>query len=628
LTVRDRAVVLVLVAVFAVLTIAIAVPAPAPVAVGSGAPSGSPSAPGGSPLAATYREGIVGRPASIDPLTAETQADRDIVALVFSGLSRLGPDGTVVPDLASGWTIGSKGKSYTFTIRPDARWHDGQPVTSADVVFTIHALQDPTYTGPGASSWREVTVTAVDDLTVRFDLATALGSFLEATTQPLLPEHLLTGVLPADLATAPFNNAPVGSGPYRLVSWDTLAAHLEPATTGGGSPSPGPSASGSSTSASPSVVASVPPTASASPRAPATPRPSAKATARPRTSPSARPSASSSPSPTPTPAPTPPPGSVTLPAIDLHFYLDPATLMADYRAGLLDAASGLSPTDAGLLAADPGSRLLSYPRTTYTSIVLDQRPSHPLFASLAVRTALLQAIDRPGLIATVLGGAAQLAASPIPPSSWAYAPGAAPNVKYDPAAASKALKAANWKKTTKGWQAPGAKKRFSIELITPNEASNPTLFATTNAVADDWRRFGIAVTVTALTPHDFVDSRLAPGHFDAAVVDLDVGLDPDLYPFLASTQTTTGGANVSGIQLAALDVKLAAARTYGSQAARIAAFKDLQVYLGQNILSLPLFFRDAPFVVRDRVFGPTPREIADPSGRYWDVLTWRLASGQ
>src|SRR5664279_1182793 len=101
MTSRDRAVVLALVGVLAVLTIAIGAPAFAP------ASSPNPSAPSADASPSTspgpivaYREGIVGRPESIDPLTARTQVDRDLVALVYSGLAKLGPDGTVVPDLA------------------------------------------------------------------------------------------------------------------------------------------------------------------------------------------------------------------------------------------------------------------------------------------------------------------------------------------------------------------------------------------------------------------------------------------------------------------------------------------------------------------------------------------------
>ena len=71
-----------------------------------------------------YREGIVGHPSSIDPLTARSQADRDLVSLLFRGLTEAGPDGTVVPDLAT-WTSSPDGHTYTFTIRDDAYWEDG-----------------------------------------------------------------------------------------------------------------------------------------------------------------------------------------------------------------------------------------------------------------------------------------------------------------------------------------------------------------------------------------------------------------------------------------------------------------------------------------------------------------------
>ena len=139
MTSRDRAVVLALVAVFAVLTLAVGIPASAP----SAGPSPSGPVASGDSGFAVYREGILGRPSSVDPLTAQSQADRDLVALVFSGLVRLGPDGTVQPDLAESWTVAKKGASYTFRIRPDARWQDGSPVTSADVVYTCLLYTSP-----------------------------------------------------------------------------------------------------------------------------------------------------------------------------------------------------------------------------------------------------------------------------------------------------------------------------------------------------------------------------------------------------------------------------------------------------------------------------------------------------
>ena len=77
------------------------------------------------------------------------------------------------------WSVDKAGKTWTVDIRSDARWHDGTPVTSDDVVFTIRTLQDPNYQGPSATSWSEVTVTATGPRQVRFTLDTPLGGFLQ-----------------------------------------------------------------------------------------------------------------------------------------------------------------------------------------------------------------------------------------------------------------------------------------------------------------------------------------------------------------------------------------------------------------------------------------------------------------
>ena len=85
-----------------------------------------------------YIEGALGAPVSVTPLTASSQVDRDLVAVLYSGLLRNGPRGTVVPDLAERWSVDATGTTWTVDLREDAQWHDGQPVTAEDVLFTIH----------------------------------------------------------------------------------------------------------------------------------------------------------------------------------------------------------------------------------------------------------------------------------------------------------------------------------------------------------------------------------------------------------------------------------------------------------------------------------------------------------
>src|SRR5688572_13652977 len=107
------------------------------------------SAPGSGPATVTrpYIEGALGAPSSVTPLTARTQVDRDLVALLFSGLMRNGPAGTIVPDLAERWSVDASGRTWTVDLREDARWHDGEPVTSDDVGFPVETPQEPADTG-------------------------------------------------------------------------------------------------------------------------------------------------------------------------------------------------------------------------------------------------------------------------------------------------------------------------------------------------------------------------------------------------------------------------------------------------------------------------------------------------
>ena len=105
-----------------------------------------------------------------------------------------------------------------------------------------------------------------------------------------------------------------------------------------------------------------------------------------------------------------------------------------------------------------------------------------------------------------------------------------------------------------------------------------------------------------------------------------LGLDPDLYPLLASSQTRTGGSNIAGVQDMALDKLLKAARAPGTDEKREAAYSALEKQLGLGRYLLPLAFADEAVVVRNTVSGPAIRQVGDPADRFWDVLTWRLAA--
>jgi len=164
----------------------------------------------------SYVEGVVGARRHLDPVIAETAVDRDVARLVFSGLMRLDRGGEIAPDLASNVSVEQDGKVWTFTLRDDARWHDGRPVVADDVVYTVGLFQDRAYAGPFAEAFRGVSVSRVGERIVRFTLPGPYGPFAASTTFPVLPAHRLAGVPYLQLPADPFDQRPIGTGPFKV----------------------------------------------------------------------------------------------------------------------------------------------------------------------------------------------------------------------------------------------------------------------------------------------------------------------------------------------------------------------------------------------------------------------------
>ena len=169
-----------------------------------------------------YAEGLIGAPVRLNPiLDYYNTVDQDVDRLIFSGLIRFDDRGAPLPDLADSWAVSLDGTIYNFSIRANAIWQDGEPVTSDDVIFTIERMREESSILPEdlKNLWNQVDVVRLDDKVLQFRLSEPFAPFLDYLTFGVLPEHLLGDMKFEDIISAPFNLQPVGSGPYQFKQW-------------------------------------------------------------------------------------------------------------------------------------------------------------------------------------------------------------------------------------------------------------------------------------------------------------------------------------------------------------------------------------------------------------------------
>ncbi|OYX42979.1 hypothetical protein B7Y94_02495 [Candidatus Saccharibacteria bacterium 32-49-12] len=164
----------------------------------------------------TYVEGVMGPVNTLNPIFASTSAEESASSLIFSRLLRHDTSGKLNYDLAESMRLSEDSRTYTIDLRDDAKWHDGVSVRARDVAFTVNLLKDAS-TRSTVSGWGDIVVKAEDENTVSFRLPSVYAAFPHALNYlPILPEHLLRDVEPAELREHRFSQQPVGSGPFRF----------------------------------------------------------------------------------------------------------------------------------------------------------------------------------------------------------------------------------------------------------------------------------------------------------------------------------------------------------------------------------------------------------------------------
>lgn len=161
--------------------------------------------------------GSIGDASNLLPVLASDSSSSDINGLIYNGLVRYDKNFNIEGELAESWAISDDNRTLTFKLRPDVRWHDGTPFTSADVLFTYQLYVDPNTPTAYAEQYRLVKkAEAPDPLTFRVSYEEPLATALISWGVAIMPRHLLEG---KDITQSPLSRAPVGTGPYVFKEW-------------------------------------------------------------------------------------------------------------------------------------------------------------------------------------------------------------------------------------------------------------------------------------------------------------------------------------------------------------------------------------------------------------------------
>ena len=174
--------------------------------------SGSP----GGPSTATLRVGWSSEPDLMNPLTSTTSEALEVLQLIYDKLTDYDADLNIVPALATSTDVSADGTEVTYHLRSGVTWHDGEPFTADDVVFTFSLIagQKSSQYAQWLGDMKSVKASG-EDVIVTFSQPQA---FDPALSIPILPKHIWDGMSTADIQTFE-NDSPVGTGPYMFGEW-------------------------------------------------------------------------------------------------------------------------------------------------------------------------------------------------------------------------------------------------------------------------------------------------------------------------------------------------------------------------------------------------------------------------
>jgi peptide/nickel transport system substrate-binding protein len=493
-----------------------------------------------------------------------------IADALYDSLLRVDPaDGSLRPGLAESYQVSDDALTFTFKMRPGVRWHDGQPLTAQDVVFTIQALSAPglRMATPAADFGPISEVAAPDAQTVRVTFKEAYCPALTYIgTLKILPEHIFGSPSSAASDGAGQNDATstsipagveqggitdlrddqlVGTGPLVLKAWKADALTF----TG-----------------NVNYWNGVPPIANWTYR----------------------------------------------------LYDNAAGAQAAFKAGQVDLLDLEGAAVPGFAEAS-GAKTKIHPLDQFYSLAINQEQA--IFADPRVRQALALALDRPGLASDLFGSNAQILQTSLLPTFWA-SPMDLAQPSYDPSRARQLLADAGWSDTDGDGilDKNGKPLKVTLWAVADDPVDEPLAFA----IHDMLTEVGFQVLMQ-LDDKDELLTRLFLQEFDLAVAPWNIPLDPDQHWYWQSTENTPGeGLNFTSFSSAQVDelLKQANAAPSCDATARRAIYQEAFRAISADIPMVFLFAPPAYLETRATVFGLAPSAFA---GNYWNLNSWEVA---
>lgn len=502
----------------------------------------------------SYTEGLVGSPRFINPLLALSDADRDMVSLVYSGLMKITPEGEIVPDLAREYEISEDGLVYTFHIKEDARFHDGASVTAQDVVFTIQKVQDPAIKSPKRGSWDGVTVEAITNREVRMTLRQPFAPFLENATLGILPRHIWDNASADEFAFSPLNTEPIGSGPYKVTGVIRNEAGIPMEYN--------LKAFSNYTLGEPYIT-----------------------------------------------------------RLNLVFFTNENDLIDAYKSGRVLGMGGVS-AEAGRSLKISGDRVERTPLSRVFAVFFNQN-QNGILAEADVREALDLALNKHRLIDAVLFGYGQPLSGPIPRGSTIEdllpKENVVPQAERLALAADK-MEAAGWQKNAEtGLYENSVGETLSFTLAT---GDTPELKRGGEIITEEWRNFGIDVSLSVFETGDLNQNVIRPRRYDALFFGEIIDRELDLFPFWHSSQRNDPGLNIALYTNSAADALIEEARGLSDPLARAEKYVAVVEQIKSDAPAVFTYSPEFIYVLPEKIRGLELGQMSVPSDRFLNIHEW------